>query len=80
MDLLSVYVLNLLLTLAMFLVLVYRAWIEQKNFKMMWRELEWKRTYETIGKVLRAEKELFAKSESGEELYEMLLEMFNAKD
>jgi hypothetical protein len=68
LDLLSVYVLNLLLTLAMFLVLVYRAWIQQKNFKMMWRELEWKRTYETIGKVLRAEKELFAKSESGEEL------------
>jgi hypothetical protein len=64
----------------MFLVLVYRAWIEQKNFKRMWRELEWKRTYETIEKVLRSEKELFAKSESGEELHEMLLEMFNAKD
>jgi len=47
---------------------------------MTWRELEWKRTYETIGKVLRAEKQLFDKSESGKELYEMLLEMFNAKD
>ena len=78
-DLLRIYLLNLLITLAMFLVLVFRAWIELKNFKMMWKELEWRRTYETVGKILKAEKDLFTKVEGGEELYEMLCKMFKAE-
>jgi len=60
----------------MFLVLIFRAWIELKNYRMIWKELEWRRTYETVGKILKAEKDLFTKVEGGEELYEMLCEMF----
>jgi hypothetical protein len=76
LDLLNIYVLNLVITIAMFTVLVFRAWVEHKNYKMMWKELEWKRTCDTAGKLLRAEKSLFTKVEGGEELYEMLLELF----
>jgi hypothetical protein len=63
----------------MFLVLVFRAWIELKNFKMIWKELEWRRTYKTVGKILKAEKDLFTKVEGGEELYEMLCAMFKSE-
>jgi hypothetical protein len=42
----------------------------------MWKELEWRRTCETVGKLLKAEKNLFTKVEGGDELYEMLLELF----
>jgi hypothetical protein len=79
-DLLNIYMLNLLITIAMFLVLVFRAWIELKNYKMIWGELEWRRTYETVGRVLKAEKDLFTKVEGGEELYEILCEIFKAKE
>ncbi|MDH5450645.1 MAG: hypothetical protein OEX77_07075 [Candidatus Bathyarchaeota archaeon] len=79
-DLLNIYMLNLLITIAMFLVLVFRAWIELKNYKMIWKELEWRRTYETVGRVLKAEKDLFTKVEGGEELYEILCEIFKAKE
>ena len=79
MDVLSLYLLNLVVTLAMFLVLAFRAWIELKNYKMMWKELEWRRTYETVGKILKAEKDLFTKVEGGEELYEILSKMFKAE-
>jgi len=46
---------------------------------MMWKELEWRKTCETAGKLLKAEKSLFTKIEGGEELYEMLCELFNTK-
>ena len=78
-DLLNIYVLNLLITLAMFLVLVFRAWIELRNYKLIWKELEWRRTYETVGRVLKAEKDLFTKIEGGEDLYEVLCEIFKTK-
>ncbi len=77
MDLLSIYLLNLVVTIAMFTVLVFRALVEHKNYKMMWKELEWKRTCDTAGRLLKAEKSLFTKVEGGEELYEMLCELFN---
>jgi len=77
LDLLSIYILNLVVTIAMFSVLVFRAWVEHKNYRLMWEELEWKRTCDTIGKILQAEKSLFTKVEGGEELYEMLLELFS---
>jgi len=79
LDLLSIYLLNLFVTLAMFVVLAFRAWIELKNYGMMWKELEWRRTYESVGRVLKAEKDLFTKVEGGEELYEMLCEMFKVE-
>ena len=77
LDLLSIYILNLVVTIAMFTVLVFRAWVEHKNYRLMWKELEWKRTCDTAGKLLHAEKSLFTKVEGGEELYEMLLELFS---
>jgi hypothetical protein len=79
-DLLSLYLLNLLVTLAMFIVLVFRAWVEHKNYRLMWKELEWRRTCETVGKILRAEKSLFTKVEGGEKLYKMLQELFKCKE
>ncbi|NWF87525.1 hypothetical protein HXY32_06945 [Candidatus Bathyarchaeota archaeon] len=68
------------ITVAMFAVLVFRAWIEMKNYRMMWRELEWRQTYQTMGRLLKAEKDLFAKVEGGEELYQMLCEIFRVNE
>jgi len=64
----------------MFIVLIFRAWIELKNYKMMWKELEWKETYRTVGKILKAEKDLFTKVEGGEELYRLLCEIFKVQE
>jgi len=75
-----IYVLNLLVTLAMFLVLIFRAWVELKNYKVMWRELEWRKNREVAGKILRAERDLFAGVEGGEELYKLLCEMFQVTE
>ena len=80
MDLLSIYLLNLIVTVGMFIVLIFRAWIELKNYKMMWKELEWKETYRTVGRVLKAEKDLFTKVEGGEELYKLLCEIFKVPE
>jgi len=80
MDLLSIYLLNLVVTVGMFIVLIFRAWIELKNYKMMWKELEWKETYRTVGRILKAEKDLFTKVEGGEELYRLLCEIFKVQE
>lgn len=64
----------------MFVVLVFRAWIEMRNYRMMWRELEWRETYQTMGRLLKAEKDLFSKVEGGEELYQMLCEIFKVDE
>jgi hypothetical protein len=64
----------------MFTVLIFRAWLELKNYRMMWRELEWKRTYQTMGRVLKAEKDMFSKMEGGDELYQLLCEIFNVSE
>jgi len=79
-DITNIYILNLGLTLGMFAVLVFRAWIELKNYRMMWKELEWRQTYQTMGRILRAEKELFSKVEGGDELYQMLCEIFKVNE
>ncbi len=76
----SLYLLNLLLTLGMFAVLIFRAWIELKNYRLIWKELEWRQTYQTMGRILKAEKDLFSKVEGGEELYKMLLEIFKVDE
>ena len=80
MDLLDIYLLNLLVTLAMFLVLAFRAWIELKNYRLIWKEREWRKTYEVVGRVLKAEKDLFTKVEGGQELYNILCEMFRVAE
>lgn len=80
MDIIEIYVLNLLLTLGMFAVLIFRAWIELKNYRMMWKELEWRQTYRAVGRVLKAEKDLFSKMEGGEELYNLLCGIFKVHE
>ncbi|MDH7477765.1 MAG: hypothetical protein QHH17_05215 [Candidatus Bathyarchaeota archaeon] len=79
-DLLDIYILNLIVTLGMFAVLIFRAWIEQKHYRMMWQELEWRRTYQTMGRLLKAEKDLFSRVEGGDELYQMLCEIFKVNE
>lgn len=79
-GLLDLYLLNLLLTLAMFAVLVFRAWIELKNYRLMWKELELQQTYRTMGRMLKAEKDIFSKVEGGDELYQLLVEIFKVNE
>jgi len=74
------YVLNLMLTLGMFTVLIFRAWIELKNYRMMWKELEWRQTYQAVGRILKAEKDLFSKVDGGDELYRLLCEIFKVRE
>jgi len=69
-----------MLTLAMFAVLIFRAWLELKNYRLMWKELEWRQTYQTMGRLLKAEKDLFMKVEGGQELYQMLCEIFKVNE
>jgi hypothetical protein len=64
----------------MFAVLIFRAWLELRNYSLMWRELEWRQTYQTMGRILKAEKDLFSKVEGGDELYQMLCEIFKVRD
>ena len=79
-DIMEIYILNLVLTLGMFTVLVFRAWIELKNYRMMWKELEWRQTYRAVGRILKAEKDMFSKVEGGDELYRLLCEMFKVRE
>jgi hypothetical protein len=64
----------------MFTILTFRAWLELKNYRLLWRELEWKQTYQTMGRILKAEKDIFSKVEGGDELYEMLCEIFKVNE
>jgi len=77
MDLLEIYLLNFTVTAAMFLVLIFRAWVEYRNFRVIWKEMEWRKTRRTAREVLIAEKETFLKMEGGRELYDILLHMFD---
>jgi hypothetical protein len=79
-DLFDLYVLNLLVTLAMFCILVFRAWIELRNYRLMWKELEWQQTYQAMGRILKAEKDLFSKVEGGDELYQLLSGIFKVDE
>jgi len=79
-DVLDLYLLNLVVTVGMFAVLMFRAWLELRNYRMMWKELEWRETYQTMGRLLKAEKDLFLRVEGGEELYQMLCEIFKVSE
>jgi len=80
LTLLQIYILNLAVTVGMFAVLIFRAWIELKNFKIMWEELEWRRTRETVGRLLKAQKDLFTRVDGGDELYRILCEIFEVRE
>lgn len=79
-DVFEIYLLNLAVTVGMFVVLVFRAWLELRHFQIIWKEAEWRRTYETVGKILKAEKDMFKGVEGGDELYKMLTQMFNVEE
>jgi hypothetical protein len=79
-DLFEIYLLNLAVTIGMFVVLIFRAWLELKHFKVLWKEAEWRKTYEVVGRILKAEKDLFTGVEGGDELYKILTEMFKAEE
>ncbi|MFQ6064486.1 MAG: hypothetical protein ACE5L6_03330 [Candidatus Bathyarchaeia archaeon] len=79
-ELLAIYLLNLVITVAMFVVLVFRAWVEFKNYRIMWREMEWRKTYEKIGRILRAERDMFTEVQGGKELYKILCEIFQTPE
>ena len=79
-ELFEIYMLNLVVTVAMFVVLVFRAWLEMKHFQVLWKEAEWRRTYEMVGKILKAEKDLFKGAEGGDELYKLLTQMFKVEE
>ncbi|MGB9854083.1 MAG: hypothetical protein ACPLRY_04670 [Candidatus Bathyarchaeales archaeon] len=42
--------------------------------------MEWRQTYQTVGRILKAEKELFSKMEGGDELYRLLCEIFKVRE
>lgn len=50
--------------------------MELKNYKLIWQEMEWKQTYQNMGRILKAERDLFSKVEGGDELYHLLCEIF----
>jgi hypothetical protein len=79
-ELFDIYLLNLAVTVGMFAVLVFRAWLELRHFKVLWKEAEWRRTYETVGTILKAERDLFKGVEGGDELYKLLTQMFKVED
>lgn len=79
-EILAIYVLNLAVTGGMFAVIIFRAWIELKNYKLIWREMEWRKNYDIMRKVLKAERDMFSKVEGGEELYKLLSEMFQVNE
>jgi len=79
-ELFDIYIMNLAITMAMFFILTFRAWIELKNYRIIWRELEWKKTREVAERILRAEKDMFAGVEGGKELYKLLCELFQTAE
>ena len=76
----DIYVLNLAVTVGMFAVIIIRAWFELKNYKLIWREMEWRKNYDVMRRVLHAEHDMFSKVEGGEELYKILSEMFHVDE
>ena len=80
MELFEIYMLNLVVTVGMFVVLVFRAWLEMKHFQVLWKEAEWRKTYEMVGRILKAEKDLFKGAEGGDELYKLLTQMFKVEE
>lgn len=79
-NLSQLYMLNLIITVAMFFVLIFRAWVEHRNYRIMWREVEWRKNCEVAVRILKTEKDSFKKVEGGEELYRVLSEIFQTVD
>jgi hypothetical protein len=63
----------------MFIVMIVRAWIEVRQYRLMWAQIEWVKTRETASRILKAERDLFSRIEGGEELYDMLCSLFGVE-
>jgi hypothetical protein len=72
--------LNLVVTVGMFVVLIFRAWLDWRHFQVIWKEAEWRKTYEMVGKILKAEKDLFKGAEGSDELYRLLTQIFKVEE
>jgi len=59
---------------------MFRAWLELKHFKTLEKEMEWRKTYDIVGRILRAEKDVFQRVEGGDELYNILAQMFKVEE
>lgn len=79
MDLVDIYLLNLTVTVGMFIVMIVRAWIEVRQYRLMWAQIEWVKTREMASTILKAERSLFSRIEGGEELYNMLCGIFGVE-
>jgi len=64
MDLVPIYILNLIIVVGMFIVTIYRAWIEKQN-------LQSRRRVEELKMILEKEKEAI-KTMTGEDFIDML--------
>jgi len=51
-----------------------------RHFQVLWKEAEWRKTYEMVGRILKAEKDLFKGAEGGDELYRLLMKMFKVEE
>lgn len=80
LELINIYILNLIVTAAMFIILIVRAWLEYRNYKIMWEEVRRRTDYDVVSKILRSEKTLFQKVEGGDELYKLLCQIFKIEE
>ena len=79
-DVTELYLLNLVVTTGMFIVLIARAWLEQRHFRILEKEMEWRKNYDLVARILRAERDVFKKVEGGDELYNILTKMFRTEE
>jgi len=80
MEIIDIYLLNLALTLGMFIVLMVRAFLEWKNYRIMWQEIRRNQKKESLAQLLKAEKSFFLKVEGGKKLYEALCDIFEIEE
>lgn len=80
MEIIDIYLLNLALTVGMFIVLIVRAFLEWKNYRIMWKEIRRNQKKESLAQLLKAEKSFFLKVEGGKKLYEALCDIFEIEE
>lgn len=80
MEIIDIYLLNLALTVGMFIVLMVRAFLEWKNYRIMWQEIRRNQKKESLAQLLKAEKSFFLKVEGGKKLYEALCDIFEIEE
>lgn len=76
----DLYLLNLVVTVGMFIVLIFRAWLEQRHYRTLEREMEWRKNYDLVARILRAERDVFKRVEGGDELYNILTQVFKTEE